>query len=61
MERTAVLTRVRPATNNFGIRDSIVSRDGGWNGCLTDRFMSDPGVRLSLGDERGLQGVHTEG
>ena len=48
---------VRPAANNFGIRKSIVSGDGGRNGRLTDRFLSDPGVCLSPGDEGGLQGV----
>jgi hypothetical protein len=45
------------AANNFRIRKSTVSGDGGRNGRLTDRFMSDPGARLSLGNERGLQGV----
>ena len=54
--KNSSLTRVRLAANNFGIRKLIVSGDGGGNGRLTDRLMSDPGVHLSPGTREDYKG-----
>jgi hypothetical protein len=48
-------TRSGRRLNDFEIRKSIVSGDGGWIERLTYRFMSDPGGGVPR-DGRGLRG-----